>query len=570
MLAIDLGTTAVKCALYTTAGTEVTSSTEEYTLQTPAPNHVEVDVETYWSAIRDCLARVWSQAGDQRGEVVSLAISAQGETLVPVDEGGHALRPAIVWLDNRATAESAELADRFPASELYARTGQPEMLAAWPAPKLLWLQRHQPDIADRTARYLLIEDYLLARLTGEYVTEGSLATSTCYWDIESKAWWPEMLDAIGIRPDQLPSVVEPGSPVGKVRQAVADDLGLDPTTLVCAGALDQACGAIGGGAIAAGGFSENTGAAVAICSTLAQPGRDPGGVVPVHYHGIPETYMFHTFSGGGIVLKWLRDELCERQVAEAVRQGRSAYDVLGDLAATVPAGADGLLMLPHPQGAMAPENNEHARGVLMGLTLQHTRAHVVRALLEGVCFVVRRNVEAFSAAGVTTKEIRALGGGSRSAVWKQIEADVTGLPVTTTKQPDAGALGAAILAGVGAGEFGSIQEGIEATVRVDKVFEPDAAACLFLRRLLRAVRRPVRITAPELHRRSQTVTTRSRYDGCRTNPTNVLHAIGAGCQPVLVRSSQCNPRHVQRPLGGSAEGLEKTMETHQRCKRVTP
>ena len=185
--------------------------------------------------------------------------------------------------------------------------------------------------------------------------------------------------------------------------------------------------------------------------------------------------MFHTFSGGGIVLKWLRDEFCEPQVQAAARDGQNPYDVLGALAATVEPGADGLLMLPHLQGAMAPENNEHARGVLMGLTLQHTRAHVVRALMEGICFVVRRNVEAFAAAGVRTQQIRALGGGSRSPVWKQIEADVTGVPVVTTQQADAGALGAAILAGVGIGEFGSISEGINATVVVDRVYEPNPA-----------------------------------------------------------------------------------------------
>lgn len=475
VVAIDLGTTSVKCALYTTGGAEVASSTHEYELSTPAPNHVEVEVDVYWTSIRNALGDVWERAGERRGEVVSLAISAQGETLVPVDENGNALRPAIVWLDNRAGSESAELADRFPAAELYARTGQPEMLAAWPAAKLLWLARHEPSTAERTARYLLIEDYLLFRLTGEYVTEGSLATSTCYWDIETKTWWPAMLEALGVSVDQLPTVVEPGSSVGRVRSTVAEELGLDATTMVCAGALDQACGAIGGGNIAAGGFSENTGAAVAICSTLPVVGRDPSGVVPVHYHGIPDTYMFHTFSGGGIVLKWLRDEFCEPQVQAAVAAGRSAYDVLGDLASGVAPGSDGLIMLPHLQGAMAPENNEDARGVLMGLTLQHTRAHVVRALLEGICFVVRRNVEAFAQAGVHTASIRALGGGSRSAVWKQIEADVTGVPVVTTRQPDAGALGAAILASVGVGEFSSIQEGIDATVVVDRTYEPNTA-----------------------------------------------------------------------------------------------
>ncbi len=475
VLAVDVGTTAVKCALYTVTGEVVASATAEYALSTPANNAVEVDVEVYWAAARDCLAAVWRRAGDSRGRVASLALSAQGETLVPVDATGRALRPAIVWLDNRATEESAELADRFPAERLYAVTGQPEMLAAWPAAKLLWLSRHEPHVADRAARYLLIEDYLLSRMCGEYVVEGSLATSTCYWDITTKSWWPEMLDVLGVGTHQLPAIVEPGAPVGTVRPTIAEELGLDTDTLVCAGALDQACGAIGGGNVAPGGFSENTGAAVAICSTLPAPGRDPRGVVPVHYHGVPDTYMFHTFSGGGIVLKWFRDTLCEPQMEAAARTGQSPYDILGELAAGAPAGSDGVLMLPHLQGAMAPENNENARGVIMGLTLQHTRAHLVRALMEGIAFVVRRNVEAFAAAGIRTSEIRALGGGSRSAVWKQLEADITGVPVVTTQQPDAGALGAAILAGVGVGEFASIDEGVRATVRLAHTYEPDDA-----------------------------------------------------------------------------------------------
>lgn len=475
LLAIDLGTTSVKCALYTTDGSAVAEANSEYLLDTPHRGWVEVHVDVYWNSICDCLAELWRHAGSEKGEVISLAISAQGETLVPVDAGGTPLRPAIVWLDNRADRESAELAERFPANELYARTGQPEMLSAWPAAKLLWIGRNEPDVAAHTARYLLIEDYLLHRMTGEYVTEGSLATSTCYWDFRTKVWWPEMLDAIGVATDQLPALVEPGAPIGTIRPGAAHELGLPAATLVCAGALDQACGAIGGGAITPGSFSENTGAAVAICATLDAPRLDPAGVVPVHYHGLPDTWMFHTFSAGGIVFKWLRDQLCEPQIAQAEAAGRSSYDLLGDLAATVPPGADGLLMLPHLQGAMAPENNENARGVLLGLTLQHGRAHLVRALMEGIAFVIRRNVDAFRQAGVEISQIRALGGGSRSTVWKQIEADVTGLPVTTLQQPEAGALGAAILAGVGSGIWASPQEAVETTVKEARTFEPDPA-----------------------------------------------------------------------------------------------
>lgn len=472
LLAIDLGTTAVKCALYDTHGRLVAENSVEYPLSTAPGGIVEVDVEVYWAAIRDCLASLWATAGADRGEVRALSLSAQGETLVPVNTTGRALRPAIVWLDNRAAAESAELAELIGVEQLYSTTGQPAMMATWPAAKIRWLNRHEPQITARTHRYLLIEDYLLHRLTGEYVTEGSLATSTCYWNFRTKQWWPKMLELIGTGVDQLPDIVEPGAAIGAIRPAVAEELGLPAGMLVCAGALDQACGAIGAGNIAPGGFSENTGAAIALCATVDGPQLDPAGVVPSHYHGIPDHYMFHTFSGGGIVLKWFRDTFSEPVVASAAERGIDPYDALGELAATVAPGADGLLMLPHLQGAMAPENNEHARGVLLGLTLQHSRAHVVRAIMESIAFVVRRNIEAFSTAGVQVADIRALGGGSRSPVWKQMEADISGLPVHTMQYTDAGTLGAAILAGVGAGEWADVTEGVAATVRIATTYEP--------------------------------------------------------------------------------------------------
>jgi sugar (pentulose or hexulose) kinase len=320
----------------------------------------------------------------------------------------------------------------------------------------------------------LIEDYLLWRLTGEYVTEGSLATSTCYWDFRKKRWWSEMLDVIEVGEVQLPTLVEPGAQVGPILTDVAAELGLPAETIVCAGALDQACGAIGAGNIAAGGFSENTGAAIALCATLDGPYLDPERKIPCHYHGLPDTYMLHTFTGGGVVLRWFRDAFCA-DIVEIARADRvDAYERLSELAADAPPGADGLVVLPHLQGAMAPENNDDARGVISGLTLGHGRAHVVRAIMESIAFVVRRNVESMRELGVGIESVRALGGGSRSQVWKQIEADVLGVPVTTMEQSDAGTLGAALLTGLAIGWWGTVDEAVEAAVRESRVFEPDA------------------------------------------------------------------------------------------------
>jgi sugar (pentulose or hexulose) kinase len=475
LLAVDLGTTALKCALHDLHGNVIAKATEEYTLITPDALSVEVEVETYWNAFKNTIAQVMSLSGVSPAEVRALGLSAQGETLIVVDAAGKPLRPAIVWLDNRAQREADDLGEHFGHHAAYEITGQVRLVPTWPAAKVLWLQRHEPQTFARAAHYLLIEDYFLYRLTGEYVCEGSLITSTCYWNFKTLDWWPEMLDQLGLRREQLPRIVDSGIPVGKIRPAVAADLGLSPETMACTGALDQACGAIGVGNIAAGTFSENTGAALAICSTVSTPTLDPQDQMPCHYHGIPGLYMLHTFTGGGIVLKWFRDEFAQMEKNVAATSRLDAYDLLGREAAQAPAGSEGLVMLPHLQGAMAPEANPRARGVFYGFTLRHGRSHFARAIMEAVGYIVRRNIEVIENMGVPVMEIRALGGGARSRIWKQIEADITQRPVLTTTNEEAATLGAAILAGKAVGLYDSISEAASQMVQIKERFEPDAA-----------------------------------------------------------------------------------------------
>jgi len=476
LVGLDLGTTALKCAAYALDGTLVASSTREYSLLTPSVQVVEVAASTYWTEYVAAVHDLLSHPNVDPRRVRAIGISAQGETLIPVDRDGAPTRNAIVWLDARASAEADELSSRFTDQELYEVTGQPSMLPTWPAAKVLWMARHEPDVFERTSTFLLIEDYFLGRMTGEAVAEGSLLTSTCYWDFRKRTYWPQMLDVLGIDADRLPPIVEPGTPVGRLLPAVAAELGLPTSTVVVAGALDQACGAIGAGAARPGGFSENTGAAVALCATLPEARLDPERRMPCHYHGIPDTYMFHTFTSGGVVLKWFRDRFAPAEQTVATQLGVDAYDLLGQEAAAVPAGSEGLVMIPHLQGAMAPENNGEARGALIGLTLRHGRGHVARAILESISYVIRRNVEVLEDLGMQIPEIRSLGGASRSRIWKQIEADVSGRPVAVTEQEEAATLGAAILAGAGIGEYSNPAQAADRMVRIRERFEPDPVA----------------------------------------------------------------------------------------------
>lgn len=473
ILAFDLGTTALKCALHDLKGNVIAKASEEYQLITPNADSVEMEVETYWQAFKSTIAKVLKASGVQSSEIKALGVSAQGETLILVDRDGVPLRRAIIWLDNRAQKEADDLATVFTHRHAFEVTGQVKLVPTWPASKILWLKRNEPDVFKRTGKFLLIEDYFIHRLTGEYVCEGSLVTSTCYWNFRTRGWWKGMLDELGVSESQLPMYRESGEPVAKLRPEVASELGLNPNTMVCTGALDQACGAIGVGNIKPGVFSENTGAALAICATVNQPILDPGDQMPCHYHGIPGLYMLHTFTSGGIVMRWFRDEFAATELQTAKSSGLDAYDLLGMEAASVAPGCEGLVMLPHLQGAMAPEANPKACGTFYGFTLRHGRNHFTRAIMEAVSFIVRRNIEVIEGLGVPVNEIRALGGGARSRIWKQIEADIIGRPVLTTTNEEAATLGAAILAGKAVGLYSNIEEAAEQMIQIKDRFEPD-------------------------------------------------------------------------------------------------
>jgi xylulokinase len=472
ILAFDLGTTALKCALHDVDGNILAKASEEYQLITPDADSVEMDVETYWQAFKSAVAKVLKESGVHPAEIKALGVSAQGETLIVVDRDGKPLRRAIVWLDNRAQNEADGLGETFGHRNAYQITGQVKLVPTWPASKILWIRRNEPEIFEKTGKFLLIEDYFLYRLTGEYVCEGSLVTSTCYWNFQTRAWWKEMLQELGVSEQQLPQYRESGEPVGKLRPEIAVELGLSRNTIACTGALDQACGAIGVGNIKPGIFSENTGAALAICATINRPILDPGDQMPCHYHGLPGLYMLHTFTSGGIVMRWFRDEfaIMEMQVGKA--SGMDSYDLMGLEASRVAPGCEGLVMLPHLQGAMAPEANPKASGVFYGFTLRHGRSHFTRAIMEAVCFIVRRNIEVIEGLGVSVNEVRALGGGARSRIWKQMEADIIGRPVLTTTNEEAATLGAAILAGKAVGLYSSVEEAAEKMIQIKGRFEP--------------------------------------------------------------------------------------------------
>jgi xylulokinase len=403
-------------------------------------------------------------------------VSSQGETVVAVDGRGHPLGPAIVWLDNRATAEARVLAERFDQALVYDRTGVPAVNPTWTAAKLLWWRVHEPELFREAARFLLAGDFVVHRLTGHFVTDGSAACTTLLLDIRGGGWWPPMLEAVGVDAARLPEIAPPGSVVGALTAAAAGELGLPAGIPIVAGGMDQGAGAVGVGNAVPGVISESTGGALTVQASVDRHGGDPSRQTPVYLHSAPGRYLYcPVCPTGGMALTWFRDHLGEVEVAASAMSGRSAYDLLTELAATAPAGCDGLTMLPHLAGAFSPEYVPGARGVFAGLTLAHGRAHMVRAVLESVAFMLRRNLELLATAGAPAAEIRSHGGGARSPLWNQVKADVCGVPVVTLEGEDAAVRGDAMLAGVAVGVFPDLAAAGAAMIHPQARYEPDPA-----------------------------------------------------------------------------------------------
>lgn len=474
ILGIDLGTTSVKTAVFKYNGEQLASAITEYSLLTPGTNFVELPCDVYINSIAKCLGDLRGKKGIDTRKIKVVGFSVQGETLCFLDENNQPLRNAIVWMDNRAVLQAEELKNRFGNDLCYRITGQLSFEPCWPAPKILWVKENEPEVFESTRHFLLLEDYIIFLLTNKFVAEGSLLCSTLFWDITTKKYWKEIIDFIGIREEYLPKIMDSGQIVGTIEPNMADYLGISPDAKICTGCLDQVAGAIGVGNIRPGIFSENIGAALAVCVPTAQLTYDPNHQMPVHYFAIPNTYMMHTFTTGGMCLRWFRDMFGQMELDLEKSTGVDAYFLMDKMAEKIPAGSDGLLTLPHLQGSMAPDVNLSAKGVFYGFTLKHTKAHFIRSIMESLGYIICRNLEAIDQMGLKIDQIRTLGGGSKSDIWNQIKADITGKELYLTESSqDVACLGAAILAGLATGIFTDIQEACESMVRIKKVYKPN-------------------------------------------------------------------------------------------------
>lgn len=474
-IGIDAGTTSVKGILSDDAGNILAISKLEHTLEMQG-DRCELDAEEYWKNTKKVIAELLRASNVVKENIRALSFSSQGETLICVDETGTPLRKAIVWLDNRSAKEALIIEKHFGIQEICFQTGQPQVQPLWPATRILWLRTHEPALFKRVFKFLLVEDYLLYRLTGKYVTEPSLVSSTLYYSIREKKWWAEMLTYIGIGEEKLPQVFPSATMIGHVLQSAAAETRLSVSTAIVTGAYDHVAGALGAGNYTEGAISETTGTAMAMVVTLDKPIANFVINLPMQCHAVEDKYLLLPYGQtAGFVLKWFKDEFYKEEPNQTFSENSHVdpYDHLTSLAENIPLGSDGLTMLPHLMGSGSPEFNAKASGVFAGITGVTTKGHFVRSILEAVACMIKRNLDLLKAAGIEIKEIKTLGGGSKSALWNQIKADVSNLPITTVQGQETAALGAAILAATGAGFFPTIACACKKMVKLGRTFTPD-------------------------------------------------------------------------------------------------
>ena len=458
LLTFDIGTTSVKTCVFNRKLENIASGTEEYSLHAKEGNIVELEAERYFEALVSGFDAIATDA--VRQGVKGIVISSQGETLIPVDRRGVPLRNAIVWLDGRAEKEAEEIAALPLHREFYHRTGLPAADGLCPAAKVKWLMDNEPGVYRAAHKILLLEDYLLLRLCGRFVSERTIQCSTGYYDTRHDRWWDAMFAALHLDKGKMPELVECGEEVGTLTAEAAQRLGLPETVRIFAGAMDQIAAAVGGGNIEEGIVTETTGTALVIMATTDGDGFDHADGVIVYRHVLPGKFYYTPYCPtSGMVLKWFKDTCCTEETKAAAQEGRDVYDVLCEMALAIPPGADGLVALPYFTGMLQPENNPSMRGIFAGLTLGATKAHFIRAILEAVAYMLRENLEMIERrTHVDIREVRSFGGAAKSSIWRQIKADVCGKRLVTMRQTECASLGVAMLAACSMGWYPGLEE----------------------------------------------------------------------------------------------------------------
>jgi len=483
LLAHDLGTSGNKATLYTAEGELVASSTVPYPTRFFNANWAEQEPEHWWHAVCTSTARLLDESGRAPAEVAAVALSGQMMGCTPVDREGNALRPSILYCDQRALEQTRRILERVPMERFYGIAGH-RASQVYSLEKLMWVRDHQPEIYARTFHTLCAKDYVNCRLTGRMATNYSDASGTNAFDLNAFRWSEEILDAAGVDAGRFPEVLPSTAILGKVTAEAARQTGLLDGTPVAVGGGDGSCAGVGAGCVKPGIAYHYLGSSAWIALTVKQPIVDPQMRTMNWAHCVPG-YLHPSGSvqSAGSTHNWLKETLCRQESEAAAVSGEDVYELINRAVAAVPAGANGLLFLPYMLGERSPWWNPNVRGTFLGLTLDTRREDLLRAVMEGITMNLGLIVDIFRA-HVPIERITAIGGGARSAVWRQMMADVFGCRIDSLNVlEEATSMGAAVVGGVAVGLFPDF-DCIHRFVHVTNSTAPDPASRRRYTRLL--------------------------------------------------------------------------------------
>jgi len=477
------------------AGGRVTASgTDEHQpFASPQPGWAEQDPGDWWRACGIAVTKALQKSGVRGEEIACVGFSGQMHGAVLLDAAGEVVRPALIWCDQRTEKQARELSEKFGTDRLIQLTSNPP-LTNFTLTKLLWVRENEPEIWSRVRHLMLPKDYVRYLLTGERAIDQADASGTLLLDVAKRMWSAEVLSGTGIERDFLPALYESPEICGELNAQGAAATGLKIGTPVVAGAGDQAAGAVGMGIVRAGVVSATIGTSGVVFAATDRPARDPRGRLHTFCHAIPgRWHVMGVTQAAGLSLRWFRDVFGIASGGPASTASRSItrdpYEFLSEEAGAAPPGAEGLLWAPYLMGERTPHLDPNARGALVGIRPSHRRAHILRAILEGVAFSLKDSFSIFGEMKVPVTTIRLGGGGARSALWRQIQADVYAHEVELVEAEEGAAYGAAILAAVGARHFASVDEACDAVIRVASRVAPDPVSSALLQKNYATFRR---------------------------------------------------------------------------------
>lgn len=472
LVGIDLGTSGTKTVLFRQDGCVVCSATEEYPMMQPQNGWAEQEPIDWWDAAVSTLSTIVKQSGIDPKDIAGLGISGQMHGLVMLDENGDVLRPSIIWCDQRTGAECEEITRLVGAERLIEITANPA-LTGFTAGKILWVRKHEPEIYAKCHHILLPKDYLRYKLTGDFATEVSDASGMQLLDVPKRQWSAEVLEKLNIDPAMLGKVYESCEITGVISKAAAALTGLAPGTPVVGGAGDNAAAAVGTGVVADGRAFSTIGTSGVVFAHTDKLSIDPKGRVHTFCCAVPGAWhVMGVTQAAGLSLKWFRDTFCEPEIAVSRNFHCDPYEIMTAEAAHSPIGANRLYYLPYLMGERTPHLDPDCRGVFFGLSAMHQKSDLIRAVLEGVTYSLNDCMNVLGEMGVKPESLLACGGGGRSEVWRQMQADVFNCPVSTLQGGEGPALGVAILAGVGAGLYPSVKAACDSMIHVGETQNP--------------------------------------------------------------------------------------------------